>query len=42
MELPRLHQAAKDGNIQLVRQFHSDGVNEKTGPNGEMIINLDL
>ena len=42
MELPRLHLAAWDGNIQLVRQFHTDGVNEKAGCDGEMIINLNL
>ena len=42
MVLPRLHQAALDGNIELVRQFHSDGVNEKAGHFGEMIINLNL
>ena len=42
MAYPRLHQAVLDGNIQLVRQFHSDGVNEKAGYDGEMIINLNL
>ena len=42
MELPRLHQAALDGNIELVRQFHSDSVNETAGSLGEMIINLNL
>ena len=29
MELSRLHQAAKDGKTELVREYHADGVNEK-------------
>ena len=41
MAFPRLHKAAVDGNIDLVRQFHSDGVNEKAYW-GEMIIILNL
>ena len=40
MELPRLHLAAWDGNIQLVRQFYSDGVNNKAGFFGKAPLHL--
>ena len=32
----RLHDAAKNGRTDLVREYHRDGVNKKAGPLGEL------
>ena len=40
MVLPRLHKAAGDGKLELVEQFHSDGINEKDFVMGEININI--
>ena len=32
----RLHDAAKNGRTDLVREYHGDGVNDKTGYCGEL------
>ena len=32
----RLHDAARNGRTDLVREYHRDGVNEKAEPYGEL------